>query len=136
MIEAIVILAIIILLSAISASVYLNLRSRSNLEIGVNSIVEALRYAKNNAEQVNSDSVWGIYADANQVTIFKGENYASRDLARDKTLVLPSGLNVSGIHQVVFKKISGETTDAGIITITNSNSNKIISINEKGTISY
>jgi prepilin-type N-terminal cleavage/methylation domain-containing protein len=136
LVEIVVVLGIITLFVGISTTVYTTIKSSNNLEVGTNSIVGALRLAKRYAEQVNSDTKWGVYINSSQVTIFSGSSYAGRDTNKDKPLLLPSGLTTSGLDEIVFEKSSGITSTIGSITITGSDSIKNISINEKGTITY
>lgn len=136
LVEIVVVLGIIALFAGISTTVYTTMRSKNNLEIATSSIVEALRFAKSNAEQVQNDSMWGVYVTSNQVTVFSGSSYAGRDTSKDKTLALPQGIVVSGLSEVVFEKVFGTTNVTNAIIITGADGSQTISINAKGTITY
>ena len=136
LIEIIVVLGIISILAGISVVGYTRFRSQSNLEIATGIMVQALRFAKSNSEQVNNNSNWGVYVNSEEITVFSGTNYASRDTSKDKKVLLPSGVTVSGLSEIIFEKVSGSVGVTGSIIITSPDTTKNISINEKGTITY
>jgi Tfp pilus assembly protein FimT len=136
LVEILVIISIIAIFATISTTVYTSLRSKNSLEIATNDIVGAMRLAKTYSEQVNSDSKWGVYITSEELTIFSGTSYASRDTNKDKLLKLPGSVSVSGMTEVVFEKSSGITNTTGNISVNGIDGVKNISINEKGTITY
>jgi hypothetical protein len=52
------------------------------------------------------------------VTLFAGSSYASRDTAQDEQHQFPNGISASGLSEVVFQTITGETSNTGTITLT------------------
>ncbi len=136
LIELIMVIAIFGILFAISSSVYVNLKVSSNLKITTGSLVQALRYAEENAQIGKNDLKWGVEILPNKVVIFGGDSYSNRDTSLDQILNFPSGIVPSGNSEFVFEKITGWTTTTGTATITNNSGVKNISVNEKGTITY
>ena len=135
-IELLVIIAIFLIFAGISQVAFLNFQNHSNLEIATYNLVEALRHAKSNAQQVKQDTKWGIYVVGNTVTVFSGNSYASRNTSLDNSINLTNGISSSGLQEVVFEKVSGTTTNVGNIILTLGSQSKTITINEKGTITY
>lgn len=132
LIELLVVVAIFAILAVVSDSVYVNLKSSSNLKIATTSVVQAIRHAQINSQAVKEDSKWGIEILSNEVIIFKNNYVYPGSLSLD----LPKGIVPSGISEIIFEKMSGSTTTTGTITLTNSSGVKNILINEKGTITY
>jgi prepilin-type N-terminal cleavage/methylation domain-containing protein len=135
-IELIVVVAVFLIFMAISEWGILNFKFQGDLNTATNDIVQALRHAKANAQQVQGDSKWGVEISAGQITVFEGTSYAGRNSAFDQIINLPNGVSASGLSEVVFEKISGITSNTGTITLTNSSGTKDITINAKGTVSY
>lgn len=136
LVEVIVVLGVFALLAGISTATYSQFKTKSNLDIAVGSVVEAMRHAKANAEQVQGDAKWGVEVLSNQIVVFKGSSYGTRDTSADQTLNLPGGITASGLAEIVFEKVTGTTATVGTVTLSGSDGSKNISINEKGTITY
>ncbi len=136
LVETIVVLGIFTLLIGMGNSVYINFKSHNNLEIATYSVVEALRHAKSNTEQVQGDSPWGVKIFTDKVVVFKGTSYASRVTSADQTLNLPGGITTGGLSEIIFEKVTGTTATVGTVTLSGTSGSKNISINAKGTISY
>lgn len=135
--EIIIVIAIITIIIGVSTTVYSNFRSSYNLDFSVSGIIQAARLAQANAQKIRGDSAWGIEIYNDKVVVFNGSNYGARDMALDQSISLPGGIIVSGLNEVIFTRLSGNTTNTGTITITNNEgSTKNISINEKGTLTY
>lgn len=135
-IELIVVISVFVVLLAVSEIGFFNFRSHSDLEMATNNLVEALRHAKANAEQVQGDSKWGVGLLGNNIIVFAGTSYELRDMALDQTVSLPNGVLASGLSEIVFEKASGITLNTGSITLSNSYGNKVVNINAKGAITY
>jgi Tfp pilus assembly protein FimT len=136
LIELMVVIAIIILFARVTDSVFVSFGSHSNLELGTDSFVEALRYAKRNSEQVQGDSKWGVKLLKDQIVVFKGESYATRNNQSDQALPLPRGVTAETLSETVFEKVTGFTTAIGTTTLSIGNKDKDIFVNAKGTITY
>ncbi|OGZ05192.1 MAG: hypothetical protein A2845_02630 [Candidatus Lloydbacteria bacterium RIFCSPHIGHO2_01_FULL_49_22] len=136
LVELIVVVGIIMLLTAVSITVYGSFKAHENLEIATMGVVGALRHAQANAESGKADSPWGVALLTSSVVVFKGGVYALRDISADQKLDLPSGVFAGGLSEIVFEKVTGNTGGAGSVTLTNSFGVRNIIINAKGTITY
>lgn len=136
LVEVIIVIGILGIFTAISTSYYTDYKNYSFLKIGTYNIVESMRHAQSNAKRNNRSDSWGVKITSQEITIFKGASYASRDDAFDQVLDFPAGINASGVDEFVFDQITGDTTDVGTTTISNAEGSNNIYINEKGTITY
>lgn len=136
LIEVLVVITVLGLLISISTVGFTNFRTHESLRIALSGVVEATRRAQVSAIEAKGDSEWGVFFQSDRVVVFKGSSYASRDNSYDQTLVVPGGVVISGLSEVVFDKLRGTTTNIGIITLTNSYGTSNITINDKGTLSY
>jgi prepilin-type N-terminal cleavage/methylation domain-containing protein len=136
LVEILVVIGIFSILATISVSTYTNFKAHNSLEVTSNGLVEALRFAQLNSQAVNGDSKWGVKILENEMIIFKGSTYDSREISADQNIALVSGVVPSGLSEIIFEKVSGKTSTTGTIILTNNSGEKNILINEKGTITY
>ncbi len=136
LIELIIVVFLFVLFAGISQVAFFNFQTYGNLNTITVNLVEALRYAKSNAQQVQSDTKWGVKINSSEAVIFSGDSYDTRNISEDKTLSLSASISFSGLSEVVFEKVSGNTSNIGNIVLLLGDQSKTISINEKGTISY
>lgn len=136
LIELLVVLSIIALISGLGVTVYFSYVSSNSAEISVNSIVESLRHAQSNAQQIQNDTKWGTKITPTRIITFSGDSYATRNQSSDQFLTLPSGLTITGETEFVFEKVTATTQNTGTITVSGPGFSKEINVNERGTITY
>lgn len=137
LLEVILFIALIGILAGTFFSVFTNFQITTDLDLASLSLVQSLRRAQFLAQGVFQDSDWGVKTESERITIFKGASFSGRDASQDEIIDFPSALEVSGNTEIVFEKLSGEPDLTGLITLsTTSGTNREISLNEKGTISY
>ena len=136
LIEMIVVVTVFLLLIVVSEWGFFNFQSKNNIDIATDNLVESLRHAKANAQQVQGDSKWGVEIIGTQIIVFSGATYATRNTSLDQTSTLTNGVSSSGLSEIIFEKVTGTTSNFGTITLSGSSENKVITINAKGTITY
>ena len=144
LIEALTGVAIILVLSLLSIPAVRTFQEHSDL--ATEGMVTALRTTQNKAKASEGNSSWGVYmnntVNPNQYTIFQGVSYATRDVAQDKTIVLPSRVEFSDIslgggNETVFQKVTGFPVPSGSVSfwLTSDHSQtQTVSWNFSGTI--
>ena len=130
------IIAVFAIFMGISQLGIMDYRVRGDVQTATYNVVEALRHAKANAQQVQDDSKWGVQVNSNQVIVFEGNSYATRNISHDQVVNLPQGVTAGGLAEVIFEKVNGITLNSGSITLTNNTTINTITINAKGTITY
>ena len=78
----------------------------------------------------------GVKINNNEILIFKGDSYESRDTSFNESFKITGGIIVSGLSEVIFEKLSGATLSPGTIILSSYGEVENININEKGTITY
>lgn len=136
LIEVMVVVAVFLIFMAVSEWGIFNFGFHGDLETATNDLVQSLRHAKSNAQQVQGDAKWGVEIIGNQITVFQGNTYATRNTNYDQTINLPNGVTTGGLTEIVFEKVNGTTVNSGTITLTNNFGTNTITINAKGTVSY
>jgi hypothetical protein len=124
-------------IAGISAPIYYSYQVKNDLDVTANTLAQTLRRAQVLSRAMDGDSAWGVSAQNQKITLFKGATYASRDSTRDEIYDLPKSITPSLTTEVVFSKFSGEPIPAGTIRLTSSNNEiRNIIINTKGMITY
>lgn len=94
-----------------------------------------LRKAQIYALGGRENSAWGVQYSSNVITLFKGNSYASRDSAFDEVYESNENIQVTGLTEVVFSRMTGLPNTTGTITISGTSVTKTVTIGEQGVIS-
>jgi len=137
LIEVILVIALLAILTAISAPVYQTLQTRNNLDIVSETVAHSLRRAQVLSRAVDGDVSWGVYIQNGSIVVFKGASYLARDTEFDEVFDVPDSITVDSNREFVFAKFTGlpNTTGSFVISSNNDESRTII-INEKGMVDY
>ncbi len=135
--EIILVVAMIVILASFTVPIYQNFQIKNDLNITVTTLAQTLRRAQVFSRAGEGDSSWGVKVISGNITLFKGQSYAVRDLNYDEVYNVPPSLSFSGIDEVVFSKLNGEANQSGDFSITSSAGDiKNINLNPKGIVSY
>lgn len=141
------ILGVIAIITIIASLAVLNLNKFRNLRTLQNTseeVVSLLNMARNNTISSLNSINYGVHFEIDHMVLFEGSVYNSgsatnQEIIFDSPVKIKSGgLNLNGGGEdVVFKRISGETDNYGIIVLeleSNPNNFKTININQLGVI--
>ncbi len=122
LIELIVVLIIIFVLSLIILTTFTNFRKNQALEKDTELVVQVLRQARNQTLSSKNSTVYGVHFTAPQVTLFTGGVYSSGDINNQNYTLSSTDtiLTISltgGGSNVVFQRLSGETTQNGTVVV-------------------
>ena len=128
------------LMSFLSVSVYvvnIQFLQKNELQNATSILSDSLAYAQTSATTMRDDSDWGVHYNANQIVVFKGNVYSSRDMNYDQVYVVTQGINITGANDLVYKKYTGALQNPGNVVITSrNNETKTIQVNSVGAITY
>jgi prepilin-type N-terminal cleavage/methylation domain-containing protein len=137
LVEILLSLALLTLIAGIGAPLFVSFQNRNDLDVASLTVVHALRRAQLLARAVSQDSAWGVSIGTSTVTIFQGSSYVARVVASDEISNISPTITKSGILEYVFSQFTGYPQVVGTTTLMSvQNESRIITINEKGTISY
>ena len=114
LIEIIIVVALIIILAAFIAPVGFDFYRGGVLERETELLKTNLERARDFAKAGKLDSSWGIkfYPDDQECTncyvLFKGNSYNERIIDYDKIFNLPSEMDIEGVSEIIFEKITGK----------------------------
>lgn len=138
LIELVIVLAIMLILSAIVGTLASNTLPKNQLLSEMALVADTLRRAQAFTVTGKHDSVWGVHFTNSSMTLFAGPQYVSRDTQYDELHTVPDGLTISGLTDVVFDAVNGMTANVGTVTLTAdaTSEERILSVNEQGLIDY
>lgn len=134
--ELLVVLAIISIMLGISVVAYRSFQVKTDIDAVQTTIVQSLRRAQVLAKVSEGDSDWGVFIQSQSVTIFKGNDYSSRDQQYDEVYDYSKRINPSQNYEIAFSKFTGAPQYIGDVILIAQNNTKIVNINNKGLISY
>jgi len=137
LLEVMLSIGIVVIISGIYIPVYLSYQHRNGLDIAINSTAGTLRRAQSLARAVAGDESWGVKIQNQQVILFRGPSYATREETLDENINLPTNVTASA-NEIVFSKFTGRVAGSGttITLITADNEQKNVDVNQEGTVSY
>lgn len=95
--------------------------------------IEALYRAKANAEVMQNDSAWGVAVFADNITLFEGDSFASRETDSDVVELIPS-VSVSGVSEIVFSVREGVPDTSGTTTFNNAFATSSVFVSDEGRV--
>ena len=72
------------------------------------------------AESGKAFSDWGVSIKNDSIIIFAGPSYEERNAIFDQSVILPRGVTITGPSEIVFTRLSGETSQSNITISGNS----------------
>lgn len=123
LIEILIVISIVTVLSTIIIGFFVDYRRSQGVAQDTELITSMLYRARNNAISSNGSSDYGVHFATSSVTIFKGSTYTPSNTTNQVfTLTIGNTLSTislsSGGVDVVFNKLTGETTQTGTLTLT------------------
>ena len=129
-------IGLMLAIGAVSISVSQDLYLKNDLEIATISLSQTIREAQMMAKEGYRDSRWGVKVQQEELTLYKGTSYDSRDTTFDEKITIPKGVEITGVDDFNFSKLEGEPQTSGNISLKISSYENNISVNEKGILSY
>ncbi|HEY4499870.1 MAG TPA: type II secretion system protein [Candidatus Paceibacterota bacterium] len=137
-IEIILVLSVIAILAVAAVPVFQSLQTRNELDTTSMVIAHSWRRAQALAQSSVKDSPWGVHIQGGTVTLFRGLDYASRDVNDDEIFSVSTTISFGGLTDVTFSKLSGDPLSIGTVTLsaTDINESRQVSINQKGAVTF
>ena len=140
--ELIIAIGILILISAISFTVFTNFRQNSQLVSSHSTIVGMLDEARSKTLSSEGRQEHGVHFESSQVIMFEGTTYISSDPNNEiytlPNLVTINNINlIGGVSDLYFERLTGFASASGTVIVelkNNASENKIINISSSGAI--
>ena len=139
--ELIIVVSTIFIMSAIVLNAFINYRKTQALSKDTETVVEILRLARGQTLSSQNASQYGVHFASSTITLFVGSSYVvgtttNKDfnlISADTILTLAL---TGGGNNVIFNRLTGETSQDGIIVISSSlaTTTKTVTIYKTGLI--
>lgn len=125
LIELLLLIAIIAIIAGLSMPFYSNYVVRGHLKNTSASLVSSIEKAQSYTKSGRLNDQWGVYISGSTFTLYKGSSFTARDTNFDESYDIPGSLIPSGLSEITFDHLRGETSNTGSITITATNGDTI-----------
>jgi prepilin-type N-terminal cleavage/methylation domain-containing protein len=136
LIEILIVIGVLAIIVASATPLTLDFYNSRQLDLYEQGLVQKLRQAQTKAMETENDSDFGVYLTSNEYVLFQGSSYSGRDTNLDETIDLPDNLEVTGMDEIIFDKLSGKPSQTREITLKIGAEKETLSINEVGMVSY
>ena len=82
----------------------------------------------------NNDAMWGVAVNGDNIILFQGTSFASRDQAFDETFVIHPRVTVSGLSEVVFARTTGRPDSQPTVTLSGNGTTESYTLNSEGVL--
>ncbi|MFQ5492586.1 MAG: prepilin-type N-terminal cleavage/methylation domain-containing protein [Candidatus Dojkabacteria bacterium] len=135
--ELLLSMSLLAMVAAFSVPLYQSFQTSNDLELTADITTQSLRRAQSLAMSGDGDANWGVYIQNGSVTLFQGDDYATRDTSFDEDLEISDKINLSGLSELVYEKFTGDPSATGTINLSiASGETRIITINSRGTVDF
>ena len=143
LIELILVIAIIAIMATIAALSFSGFHSGQAVPNTVNEATALLNEARSRTLAGDSGNQYGVHIQSDRVVLFTGTSYSSTSttnkvILNDSTVTSASTTLQGGGSEVIFNKLTGETSDYGYFVVKQNSSTKIqktITISQTGLVS-
>lgn len=132
--EFLIVGATIILLSGLFLPMGFGFFRTQNVDEAREDVITILRRAQSQALFQKNDSSFGAKFLADSYILFQGNSYAARQQSEDEVFIIPPGITISGLGEVVFRKFTGIPDVTGVVNIASGSYTKNIDINNQGKV--
>lgn len=115
-------------------------REMQVLKNGVADILSSIDKARGQTLSSLNSSSYGVHFESDKIIIFKGQDFSTRDTAKDETVNITTPAVISSgtlalPADIFFNRLSGTPSDSGTIIISTSSYSKTITISAIGVVS-
>jgi prepilin-type N-terminal cleavage/methylation domain-containing protein len=136
LLEMALVVAILAIILGVSAPVYMALSNGSQLDAATGILAQDLYQAQINSRSGAADSQWGVAVNGQDIVLFSGSSYATRNTANDSTYTVPSVVSIGGSSQIVYSKLYGLPVSTGSFTLNDKAKSNNLVVNNKGMLEY
>ena len=145
LVELTMVIAIFVIMFGTGAVALGNFVTNQALHVAESQLIQSIWEARSFSVTQYHDSLWGVYLDTvtepDRLVLFQGNSYALRDQDFDQIIPFHKSITfkqinlVSGLHEIVFDKRTGQTGDYGTVILGGAEDDeKEISVNALGIV--
>lgn len=133
LVELLLVVSLLALLGASSFGIGRQYLLRYRHQATVRLFKAQLSTAQTHARAARNASDWGVNIASQEVVLFSGSNFASRDTSQDFSVTFPTGVSISN-NEIVFAKNTGIPNSETVFQINSPHGSTTVTINAVGAI--
>jgi Tfp pilus assembly protein FimT len=133
--EIILIIGILGIIFAIGLPVTFDFYQNYQLQAEQNKFISLLEIARNSAMINLNQSSHGVYWDNDNLIIFEGNDFATRNQNQDQNFPRTKAISISGTNEITFGAISGQTASS-VFVFNNGDKSSNVYVNQEGQINW
>lgn len=133
--EVTLVVGLLGLLTALVIPVGIRFYQTSVLDDATETAVMVLRRAQRQAASEKNNSGFGVRFLPESIVLFQGGTYDTRDVSQDEIFNIPDTIGFSGLSEIDFWAITGQTANAGNVIVNSGFFSRTIVVNNQG-LSY
>jgi Tfp pilus assembly protein FimT len=136
LVEIIIVVAVLMVIAGLGLIFGIDFYRNYIIDTERNTVLSVLQKARSRSQNNINQSAHGVCFQSNNYVVFQGDSYALRNPAYDQTIPKNPVINASGLSEVVFKQLNGDSQTVGNIILNNGRRSAIILINNEGKIDW
>ena len=135
-IELMLVVALFLALAGLAPAFYGRFLLQDAVAETADRLALSLRNAEGYALAGKGNAPWGVAINGNSIVLFSGATFATRTIALDRKVAVPSNVVIGGFTETTFARVSGTPTAAATATITASGgASRTVVVNALGVVS-
>lgn len=136
LIEILLSVALISLIASFLVPIEHTVLVRNRLSEATATLTNAVRTAGFKARIGDENSTWGVWIGTTEVVVYKGTSFPLRDINRDESFELPSGISITAqpATDIKFQKLTGKPLADTTLVISNDAGEKKLYLNINGVL--
>lgn len=135
LLELIIVVAMTILVGLVAVPFYSRFFNQNAVANATDQLTGELRKAQMYSIVGKRGGQWGVAYNSNNIILFQGNTFATRNTAFDETFSVGSNVSVSGFTELEFNRMTGTPSAAPNITISGGGNTKTVAISTLGVVS-
>jgi prepilin-type N-terminal cleavage/methylation domain-containing protein len=132
--ELLIVVAIVGLIGLSSITFYSRFFTQNAAANTVDQLTSELRKAQSYAMSGKQNGDWGVRYASNQIILFQGSSYITRNPAFDEKFSSNSTVTVNGLTDIIFTRMTGTPSASPTITVSGAGSTTTMNINSQGVV--
>lgn len=134
LIELLLTITIVLILGGMTSPFLARFLTQNNVSNVNEQMSGQIRKAQIYSMMSKKNGSWGVTVNNGKIVLFQGSTFNSRDSALDEIFNLSPNIIISGLTEIVFKKVTGLPNTTQTITISGNGQTKTIIVNSQGIV--
>lgn len=134
LIEILLTMSLVAIVALVSSPFYGRFIVSQETSVALDELEGSLRKAQAYALVGKNDARWGVTIDTSRIVLFQGNSYAGRNAAFDEVYDIRGGVEITGVGEVVFSRVTGRPDTTPTVTVSGSGVTETFVLNSEGVL--